>query len=92
MANQSFSVVKNPHWASMNIPGIPAGHVTVDVKIDSNVSSNALAVLNNSADIFDWADTIPGSLLSQIQSQAASRFKFVNLGGSTYYVCLLYTS
>jgi peptide/nickel transport system substrate-binding protein len=74
----------------MAIPGIPAGHVTVDVKIDSNVSSNALAVLNNSADIFDWADTIPGSLLSQIQSTAAGRFRFVNLGGSTYYIFLNY--
>jgi peptide/nickel transport system substrate-binding protein len=84
--NQSFSVVKNPHWAAMNIPGIPSGHDTVDVKISSNVSSNALSVLNNSADVFDWADTIPGSLLSQIQSQASSRFKMVDLGGSTYYV------
>jgi peptide/nickel transport system substrate-binding protein len=88
--NQSFSVVKNPKWASMGIPAslIPAGHVDVDVKISSNVSSNALAVLNNTADIFDWADTIPGALLPQIQSQASSRFKLVDLGGSTYYVFL----
>ncbi len=88
--NQSFTVQKNPHWAAMGIPAslIPAGHVTVDVKIDSNVDANALAVLNNTADIFDWADTIPGSLLPQIQSQASSRFKFVDLGGSTYYIFL----
>ena len=84
--NQSFSVIKNPVWAKMNIPGIPAGHANVDVKINANVSSNALSVLNNSADVFDWADTIPGSLVAQIKSQAASRFKMVNLGGSTYYV------
>ncbi len=84
--NQSYSVVKNPKWASMNIPGIPAGHENVDVKISSNVASNALAVLNGSADIFDWADSIPGSLVNQIKSQASSRFHFVNLGGSTYYV------
>ena len=84
--NQSFTAVRNPHWAAQNIPGIPAGHVTVNVKISSNVQANALSVLNNSADIFDWADTIPGSLLGQIQSQAASRFKMVNLGGSTYYI------
>ena len=45
-------------------------------------------MLNNTADVFDWADTIPGSLLPQIQSQAASRFKQVNLGGSTYYIFL----
>jgi peptide/nickel transport system substrate-binding protein len=88
VANQSFSVVKNPHWAAMNIPGIPAGHDNVDIKISSNVSANALSVLNNSVDIFDWADTIPGSLLPQIQSQAKGRYKQVNLGGSTYYVFL----
>ncbi len=85
--NQSFDSVQNPEWKKMNIPGIPAGHVhMVQVKIDSNVSSNALSVLNNSADFFDWADTIPGSLLGQIKSQASSRFKLVNLGGSTYYI------
>ncbi len=86
--NQSFSVIKNAKWAAQGITTIPSGHVDVNVKIDSNVSSNALSVLNNSADAFDWADTIPGSLLPQIQSQAADRFKMVDLGGSTYYIFL----
>jgi peptide/nickel transport system substrate-binding protein len=88
VANESYDVVKNPHWAAMAIPGIPAGHDNVDVKISSNITANALSVLNNSADIFDWADTIPGSLLGQIQSQAANRYRLVNLGGSTYYIFL----
>ena len=82
--NQSFSVVKNPDWTP--IPGIPAGHVGVDVKISANVSSNALSVLNDTADVFDWADTIPGSLLPQIHAKGAGRFANVNLGGSTYYI------
>ncbi len=86
--NTSFTAVPNPKWASYDIPGIPAGKVTVDAKIDSNVAANAEAVLNNSADFFDWADTIPGSLLPQIHSQAATRFKLVDLGGSTYYIFL----
>jgi peptide/nickel transport system substrate-binding protein len=84
--NTSFEAVPNPYWSKMNIPGIPAAKVTVQAKISPNVSSNALSVLNNSADFFDWADTIPGSLLPQIHSQAASRFSLVNLGGSTYYI------
>jgi peptide/nickel transport system substrate-binding protein len=86
VANQSFSVDKNPEWSKMNIPGIPAGYANIDVKANANVNSNALAVLNNSADVFDWADTIPGSLVAQIKSQAQGRYKQVNLGGSTYYV------
>jgi peptide/nickel transport system substrate-binding protein len=81
---QSYDVVKNPDWTP--IPGIPSGHVNVDVKVSANVSSNALAVLNNTADVFDWADTIPGSLLPQIKAKASDRFANVNLGGSTYYI------
>jgi peptide/nickel transport system substrate-binding protein len=83
--NQSYSLVKNPHWASMAIAGIPAGSVNVNVKISSNVDANALAVLNNQADVFDSFDTIPGSLLPQIASKAADRYskKVMN---STYYV------
>ena len=86
--NVSFNLIRNPHWAAMNIPAIPAGYVNVTAKISANVDSNALSVLNNSADVFDWADTIPGSLLPQIQSQASDRFKQVDLGGSTYYIFL----
>jgi peptide/nickel transport system substrate-binding protein len=88
VANQSYDVVKNPHWAAEAIPGIPSGFDNVDVKVSSNVSANALSVLNNSADIFDWADTIPGSLSAQVKSEAVGRFKQVDLGGSTYYVFL----
>ncbi len=81
--NQSFSLVKNPKWTS--IPGIPSGNVNVNVKISANVDSNALSVLNGSADVFDWADTIPGSLLPQIQAKDAGHYvkKVMN---STYYI------
>jgi peptide/nickel transport system substrate-binding protein len=82
--NQSYSVVKNSNWTP--IPGIPSGHVNVNVKISANVTSNALSVLNNTADVFDWADTIAGSLLPQIHAKAQGRFENVNLGGSTYYI------
>jgi len=83
---QSYSLVKNPDWTP--VPGIPSGHVNINVKISANTSSNALAVLNNTADVYDWADTIPGSLLPQVHAKAAGRFSFVNLGGSVYYVFL----
>jgi peptide/nickel transport system substrate-binding protein len=86
VANKSFDVVKNPYWKP--IPGIPSAQDSVHVTVSSNVSSNAEQVLNNSADIFDWADTIPGSLLPQIQAKASSRYKLENLGGSTYYFFL----
>jgi peptide/nickel transport system substrate-binding protein len=83
--NQSYSLVKNPRWASEAISGIPSGSVNVNVKISSNVDANALAVLNDQADVFDSFDTIPGSLLPQIASKAQGRYskKVMN---STYYV------
>jgi len=70
--NQSFSAVRNPNWKPL--PGIAAGHVDVNVKITSNTQTEAEMVLNNSADAFDWGDTIPPALVSQIQSKAADRF------------------
>ena len=81
---QSFDVVRNPEWTP--IPGIPSGHVNVDVKVSADVSADALAVLNNTADVFDWADSIPGRLLPQIKRKAYDRFANVDLGGSTNYI------
>lgn len=84
--NAGFTAEINPLWKSEGITTIPSGHVDYNVKFSSNVSSNALSVLNGSADIFDWADTIPGSLLPRVQKSGT--YKQVNLGGSTYYVFL----
>jgi peptide/nickel transport system substrate-binding protein len=85
--NASFEAVPNPRWASFHIPGIPSGHVRVIVKVNqSNIAASALAVLNNQADVFDWADTIPGALLPQIQAHASNRYRLEDLGGSTYYI------
>jgi peptide/nickel transport system substrate-binding protein len=85
--NASFDVVMNPLYAKFPIPGVPAGHVNVDVKINPNVTAGALSVLNNQTDFFDWADTIPGSLLPQIKSRAGSRYQ-VKVMNSTYYFFL----
>jgi peptide/nickel transport system substrate-binding protein len=85
--NVSVQVVKNPEWSKMNIPGIPAGNVNVTVNFNSNVAAGALSVLNNSTDVFDWADIIPGSVLQQVRTQAADRFSKAILN-TTYYFFL----
>ncbi|HEY7892863.1 MAG TPA: ABC transporter substrate-binding protein [Solirubrobacteraceae bacterium] len=72
--NQGYDVSLNPSYASQAIPGVPAGHVNIHVKIETNTTTEAEDVLNNSADVFDWGDTVPPSLLPQVQSQAASRY------------------
>ncbi len=73
--NVSFELVKNPLFAKFNIPGIPVGHLDqVNVNIVSNNLSEAEAVLDNQVDNFDVGDTIPPTLLGQIQSKASDRF------------------
>jgi peptide/nickel transport system substrate-binding protein len=72
--NKSFSLVRNPDWSKDAIPGIPAGHANIDVSIVSNNQSEAEQVLNNSADVFDYNDTVPPTLISQVESQAKGRY------------------
>jgi len=72
--NKSFSLVRNPHFSSSTIPGVPPGHVNVNVQIVSNNQSEAEQVLGNTADVFDYNDTIPPTLLSQVESQAQGRY------------------
>lgn len=86
VANQSYSVLKNPYWKPL--PGIPAGKVNINVRVSANLMADGAAVLNNTADIFDWTDTVPGRLMPLIRNKAASRFKLVNLGGTTSYFFL----
>ena len=86
--NQSFSVVRNPGWRGLGITDIPSGHLDFHIRIQTNQAANALAVLDNSADVFDWSDTVPGALLAQIRATAARRFRMVSLGDSTYFVFL----
>jgi peptide/nickel transport system substrate-binding protein len=72
--NKSFVLTRNPHFSSSTIPGVPTGHVNVDVKIVSNNQSEAEQVLGNTADVFDYNDTIPPTLLAQVESQAKGRY------------------
>jgi peptide/nickel transport system substrate-binding protein len=72
--NRSFTMVRNPYWSKEAIPGIPAGHVNVDVRIVSNNQTEAEQVLDNSADVFDYNDTIPPTLLTQVESHAKERY------------------
>jgi peptide/nickel transport system substrate-binding protein len=81
--NHSYTLVKN---AKFDIPGLPTGHADKIVyQVSSNVEANAEAVLNNQADVFDPGDTLPASMLSQVQSQAADRFKGVPTNSTFYF-------
>jgi peptide/nickel transport system substrate-binding protein len=86
--NASYTLVKNGNFPGLNIPNIPTGFVNeVDVTVDSNNTTEAEQVLNNSADIFDPADVIPASALASIASQAKDRYTKEPLA-SVYYFFL----
>jgi peptide/nickel transport system substrate-binding protein len=83
VANQSYTLVKN---SSFDVPGLPTGHAdTIVYKVNSNVLANAEQVLNNQADVFDPGDTLPASVLPQIQSQAADRYQAMPLNSSWWF-------
>jgi peptide/nickel transport system substrate-binding protein len=84
----SFDLNKNPNWASQKVPGIPDGIDNFVEKVDSNVEANALSVEKNPGEVFDWADTIPGAVVSSLQTSHYSNYSLKNLGGSTYYIFL----
>jgi peptide/nickel transport system substrate-binding protein len=83
--NRSFDVVRNAKWTSSMVPGVDPGHVDLTVKIASNTQTEAEQVLNNSADVFDWADQIPPSLVPQVTSQAKDRYKQQNTISTFYF-------
>ncbi|MGI8921533.1 MAG: ABC transporter substrate-binding protein [Solirubrobacteraceae bacterium] len=83
--NVSYDVSLNPNYAGQAVPGVPAGHVNVHVKIETNTTTEASDVLNNSADVFDWGDTLPPALLSQIQSQSSDRYKAEQTALTLYF-------
>jgi peptide/nickel transport system substrate-binding protein len=86
--NVSYQVVRNPYWAKEAIPGIPSGSINViNAKISSNTDANALSVLDNKADVFDFADTVPPSLLAQAETKASNRYA-KEVFNSTYYFFL----
>jgi peptide/nickel transport system substrate-binding protein len=84
-AGQSYTLLKNKSFNGVPTTSLPSGHAdTILYKVNSNVLANAQAVLSGSADVFDPGDTLPPAILSQVQSQAGSRYQAVPTN-STYY-------
>jgi peptide/nickel transport system substrate-binding protein len=78
-----YVLVKNPKF---DVPGLPKGYADkIIYNVNTNVTANAEAVLNNQADVFDPGDTLPASLLPSIQSQAANRYQAIPLNSSWYF-------
>jgi peptide/nickel transport system substrate-binding protein len=55
------------------------------VTIQSNTQTEAQQVLNNQADNFDAGDTVPPSIVPQLESQAKGRFEPVTIPSTFYF-------
>ena len=82
---RSFDVVPNPTWGAHPIPGIRAGRLGIHVKIEPNATTEALDVLNNRADVFDWGDAIPPALIPELQARASSRYRMIETNKTFYW-------
>jgi peptide/nickel transport system substrate-binding protein len=83
--NVSYTLIKNPSFASFDIPGLATGSVqeVVDT-VNSNNVTEAQKVINNQADIFDPADTMPPSELAAAQALPKSRYSTTPLAETNY--------
>jgi peptide/nickel transport system substrate-binding protein len=79
----SYTLIKNTKF---DVPSIPKGHADKIVfSVNSNVLANAESVLRNQADVFDPGDTLPPSIVSQVQSQATGRYAPVPTNSTFYF-------
>jgi peptide/nickel transport system substrate-binding protein len=82
--NVGFDMVRNPNYAAQAIPGIAPGHMDIHVKIESNTTTEAQDVINNTADVFDWGDTIPPAQIQQV-SGLTDRYKSLATSKTFYW-------
>ena len=80
----TYTLIKNTKFNG--VPTVPAGHADKIVfNVNTNVLANAEAVLRNTSDVFDPGDTLPASILSQVQSQARDRYQAVPTNSTFYF-------
>lgn len=84
--SHSFSLVRNPRWAAIRVPGIPTGHVGIDVRVSADPTANALAVLDDKADVLDPDNGIP-PIQGRMAGGAAGRHA-TETANATYAITL----
>jgi ABC-type oligopeptide transport system substrate-binding subunit len=80
----TYTLIKNTKFNG--VPTVPAGHADkIIFQVNTNVLANAESVLRNQQDVFDPGDTLPSSILSQVQSQAKDRYQPVPTNSTFYF-------
>jgi peptide/nickel transport system substrate-binding protein len=83
--NVSYTLVRNPTFATFHIPGLATGSVAQVVDtVDSNNVTEAQQVISNQADIFDPGDTLPSSELAAAKALPKSRYSTAAAAETNY--------
>jgi peptide/nickel transport system substrate-binding protein len=81
----TYTLVKNTKF-DLPAGAVPKGHASKIVfQVNTNVLANAESVLRNQQDVFDPGDTLPSSILNQVQTQAKDRYQPVPTNSSSYF-------
>ena len=84
--NRAWTMVKNPGFERLDIPGIPVGSLErIKVGIEPNAVGAADDVLHNRADNFDPGTRLPPVSLLQARSIAGDRFDPVPIPSTFYF-------
>jgi peptide/nickel transport system substrate-binding protein len=80
----TYTLIKNTKFNG--VPTVPKGHADKIVwNTNTNVLTDAEDVLNNTADVFDPGDTLPASILSQVQTKAKGRYAPIPTNSTFYF-------
>jgi peptide/nickel transport system substrate-binding protein len=81
----TYTLIKNTKF-DLPSSAVPKGHADKIVyQVNTNVLANAESVLRNQQDVFDPGDTLPSSILNQVQTQARSRYQAVPTNSTFYF-------
>ncbi|MFL5907744.1 MAG: ABC transporter substrate-binding protein [Solirubrobacterales bacterium] len=81
-----WTMVKNPRFASLEIPDIPAGSLErITVKVQHDARSAADKVLRDRADNFDPGTPLPPGTTARALTDAPKRFDMVPIPSTLYF-------
>jgi peptide/nickel transport system substrate-binding protein len=84
--NRGWTMVKNPRFDSLDIPGIPTGDLNrIVVRIESDQRRAVEQVLQSRADNFDPGTPLPASTIPHVQSVAGDRFEPEPIASTLYF-------
>ncbi len=81
-----WTMVKNPGFASLDIPDIPPGSLErITVKVEPDARSAVDKVLRGRADNFDPATPLPVGTMARARTAAEDRFDMVPIPSTLYF-------